>query len=450
VEFPGLNLSTCEAKPAAIRATLNTSLGFGGANTCVVLGPPPSLPLPPGEGRGEGVRRVETRVFPSREGQQTSWYTTRPHPNPLPGGEGTGRRDVRITGIGVVLPGAVGNDAFLARLNDRETRVTRDTGPIPESDIAPLLNARRVRRMSDYVKLSLAATALAFADAGIADVPAFAESCAAVLGSTHGSANYSRDYYGQIVAGGIPAANPMLFAEGVPNAAAAHLSLMMSLKGACQTIIGSRTAGLDALRLAFERIAQGQWDRAVVSAGEEFCETVNAAYGHCGLYAGADPGSPFAEGPARGFAAGCGAVTLILESRASLERRGGPAAARARGRIVAAATAAPREGGEVDAADRVLRDLGDPALVIGSANGTWVDRVEAAAVKRSGRRAGGDVKLSSPGDRFAETFSVTPLLGVAAALLGGRRGDEGGPGGGVGVLCVDYSGAVAGVRIEAP
>ena len=82
------------------------------------------------------------------------------------------------------------------------------------------------------------------------------------------------------------AANPMLFAEGVPNAAAAHLSLMFNLKGACQTIIGSRTAGLNALRLAFLRVRGGQWDRAVVGAAEEYSPLVNAAYGHRGLYAG--------------------------------------------------------------------------------------------------------------------------------------------------------------------
>ena len=99
--------------------------------------------------------------------------------------------------------------------------------------------------MSDYVKLSLAATMLACRDAGIEDIPAFAANCSALLGSTHCSTNYSEAYYRQIVREGIALANPMLFAEGVPNAAAAHLSLMLGLKGPCQTIIGTRTAGLD-------------------------------------------------------------------------------------------------------------------------------------------------------------------------------------------------------------
>jgi 3-oxoacyl-(acyl-carrier-protein) synthase len=283
--------------------------------------------------------------------------------------------------------------------------------------------------MSDYVKFSLAATSLAFADAGITDVPTFTRTCSAVLGSTHGSANYSRDYYRQIVDDGMAAANPMLFAEGVPNAGAAHLSLMMSLNGACQTIIGSRVAGLDALRLASERIAQGRWDRAVVSAGEEFCQTVNDAYRHCG----------------HGFPIGCGAVTLILESRASVEARGG----RVRGRVVSAAGAAPGEGREVEAVARVICELGAPAAVLGSGNATRLDRVEAAAVRLAGERVGRELTMSTLEGAFAETFSVTPLLGVAAVLLGRGlpRAGSADAAAGVAVLGTNYTGTVCGVRL---
>jgi hypothetical protein len=231
----------------------------------------------------------------------------------------------------------------------------------------------------------------------------------------HGSANYSLDYYRQIVREGIPTANPMLFAEGVPNAAAAHLSLMMSLKGSCQTIIGSRTAGLDALRLAGERIAQGCWNRAVVSAGEEFCQTVNDAYRQCGL----------------NFPIGCGAVTLILESRASADTR----QARVHGLLKTAGSHFSDEPRMIAGVARVIQNLGNPSRVFGSANGTWLDRVESVGVRMAGR----NVAFSSLNDRFAETFSVTPLLAVAAALLGREN---------AGVLCTDYSGTVAGVRVS--
>jgi 3-oxoacyl-[acyl-carrier-protein] synthase II len=122
--------------------------------------------------------------------------------------------------------------------------------------------------MSEYVKLTLAATALALADAKVDPAAGgFADSCSVILGSTHGSADFSATYYREIVCQGFIGANPVLFAEGVPNAAAAHLSLMLGLKGACQTVIGSRTSGLDALHLAAARIRSGEWDRAIVGAG---------------------------------------------------------------------------------------------------------------------------------------------------------------------------------------
>ena len=72
-----------------------------------------------------------------------------PSPEPSPDGRGT-RSDVLITGIGIVLPGAIGNDALpRAARTSAACASPDDTGPIPESDYRPLLNARRVRRMSD-------------------------------------------------------------------------------------------------------------------------------------------------------------------------------------------------------------------------------------------------------------------------------------------------------------
>jgi 3-oxoacyl-[acyl-carrier-protein] synthase II len=363
----------------------------------------------------------------------------------------------------VVFPGAVGNEAFVARLGDSDgAPVTDDTGPLDDESIAHLVNARRVRRMSEYVKVSLAATTLAYRDAGIADPAAFSETCSAILGSAHGSSNYSSEYYGQIVREGIPAANPLLFAEGVPNAAAAHLSLMMSLKGACQTIIGTRTAGLDAMRLAAARIAAGEWDRAVVSAGEEYCPLVNETYRHCGVYAGKDGGAPF--GGANGFATGCGAVTLILESRASMDARAFIAAGGSpRGKIESCASAASfrEKRAEVDLTARVLRDLGSPPSVISSANGTWIDRSEAAALRLVSRDAGCVPTVSSIYGHVAETFSAGPLAALSAVLLTGRlpallgTPDDGlrhAERGGArvdsfGVICTDYTGLVAGARI---
>jgi len=144
------------------------------------------------------------------------------------------------------------------RIDRRAPAWERDAGR-PERALDGLLNARRVRRMSDYVKLTLAATTLACRDAGISDTAA-SRAMRAVLGSTHGSSNHSKQYYDRSSPRMAAATRPLR--RGRPNAGAAQLSLMLSLKGACQTVIGTRTAGLDALALA-RRIRGGVWDRAM-------------------------------------------------------------------------------------------------------------------------------------------------------------------------------------------
>ena len=295
VDFPGLSVSVGEPKHRPIRHTLNTSLGFGGANTAVVLSPP------------------------------TDVATT---------GDRPAARPVYITGVGLLVSPS-------------------------EAELLALLNARRVRRLSEYVKLTLAATTLALRDAGYADgIPS---DTAVLLGTTHGSSAYAADYYRGLIAHGLAAANPVQFAEGVPNAAAAHVSLAHGLTGACQTLIGSRTAGLDAVRLAALRIANGDWDRAVVGAAEEQSDLVDAAYRHAG----------------HAVTTVAGAVMLVLESRPS----------QARATVTATASASGR--GAVRA---VVRRLGRPGrqpidagrFSFGPLAGLWPEADRTATVVATG------------------------------------------------------------------
>jgi len=224
------------------------------------------------------------------------------------------------------------------------------------------------------------------------------------------------------------------------------------VKAACQTVVGTRTAGLDALRLAALRIAEGSWDRAIVGAAEEHSSVINDAYRHCGLYHGTGAAPFSAEG---GFVSGAGGVALILESRESVERRGG----KILGRVLQGAAARPRNGDRIGACLQVLEQLGAPRHVITSANGTWVDRAELAAL----RRCCAGATVTSAYGHVAESFSVGPLLGLAATLLSGRlprlrggglanvaqltpaTGDERPES--VAALCTDYAGVVSGLRV---
>jgi 3-oxoacyl-[acyl-carrier-protein] synthase II len=324
LEFP-IRLNLDEPRPQDIAATMNLSLGFGGSNAAMIL-----------------ARDAETEPLPGRS-------------------LGSGAASVAITGVGFVAPGFIGNEA-LAQL---------PSSPLPPSthlddgSIAHLLNARRVRRMSEYVKATLAATSVAFQHAGITDIPAFTLNAGAILGTCLGSSGFCESYYRPITKEGLAAANPALFAEGVPNAAAAQLSLMFAVKGPCQTLIGSRTAGVDALWLAALRIARGEWDRAIVSAGEELHETAADIYRSLGL-------SP---------ALSTGAVTFILENEQ---------AARARNATILATIDPTRSGAaraetpaQVPSRAASLVRGTEATAVIAAPNGTWLDRVEALAIRRS-------------------------------------------------------------------
>lgn len=417
-DFPGLNLAVASPRATELKATMNMSLGFGGANACMILGP-------------AGAARPTPAARPARE--------------------------VFISGVGVLLPGAIGNEAFSARLLQAyPRRAVADTGAMDEEAITQILSARRIRRMSGYVKLSLAAAMLALRDCGVNEPPAFCENCSAILATTHGAAQYCAEYYQGILRDGIAAANPMLFAEGVPNAAAAHLSLATGMKGSCQTIIGSRTGGLDALGLAAARIASGQWERAIIAAADEYSPLVNEAYAACGLYALENPGVPFGGGAGASggtFVTGWGAAALVLESRQSIETRGG----RARGTVLGYAAGADEADKLLRVADRVLAELADPPAVISSANGTWLDRVEGGAVRLSASRTGRNEMVSSLAGHVAECFSAGPLAAVAAVLLSGRLPRLYGASAqnhadaafdDFAALAGDYSGLAAGVRIN--
>ncbi len=378
--FDDLRVGGHVTAAAPPRTSMNLSLGFGGANTCMLTG---MTPAP-----------ATTRLEP---------------------------RDVVITGVGIVLPGAIGNAAMAALLADPSPpTLAADTGAITDNELLHLIDSRRVRRMSEYVKLTLAAVSLACDDADIVDRRVFAGGCSAILGTCHGSANYSTAFYEQIVREGLDAANPLLFAEGVPNAAAAHLSLMLGVKGPCQTILGSRTSGLDALRLAALRIRLGHCSSAIVSAGEEFCTLVRDAYRQCGM----------------SLPCGSGAVALVLESADAARSRG--ARPRAALHACAAASFNPDDvHAGVESACAALSRVGPCDRVLTSGPGTWVDRVEAAAIDRTGSRAEAALQ-----DRVAETFSVMPLAAIAAALLDGRDAT-----GTTGVCCTDSHGLFAVARL---
>jgi 3-oxoacyl-[acyl-carrier-protein] synthase II len=500
-----LHLQTHAPQRRTLRHVLNLSLGFGGANACVILGSASSC---------SAITDRTKRTFSPHHLRSTT-NTKKANPdspnvtdpsNIRAGSEAytdSRNREVLITGVGVVLPGAVGNEAFLNRLQVHSPTTGANhqvagAGPTPErnpvnephrldpylptvpcdEEIALMVSAQRARRMSRYARLCIAATTAALQDAGMSDLREFGHRCAVFVASLHGPAEFCETYYRQIIDQGLEAANPSLFAEGVPNVGSAHLSTHFRITGFCQSIIGTRTAGLDALRLAVTSIQTGVWDRAFVCAADEITPLVSEVYhrlafrSHSGNGSFIRPTSPLAERDAQSAQVrhGAGAVCLVLESAAAAKAR------RALPRGIVARTAGvswPVNNNRT--AIKRIAHLWDElestdGLLYSAAGADWTDRLLQAGLREWSRRKKANrqflstLPFSTVYGRFPDVLSALPLADLAATLLRGRlpvsdpssvdgfRHFHGATGNEkikeVNVLAIDLTASASGVRVR--
>ncbi len=219
--FPDLNLVRGAARSIPVRRITALAAGFGGANVAVTV-------AAGGPARGRAVA-VPPRV-------------------------------VSVAGWGSVSPGGRGLDGL--RLLE-----TGAPGPVPEAVLSSLVDRARFRRIAMLPRLVLAAMA-DLRDSGAITSDEL-EQTPVLCATWHGAADFTERYYRDLVASGVDLANPLLFAESVPNIASGHASIGFGITAACASVIGSRNAGFEALALASARIRAGTWDRAVVIAAEE-------------------------------------------------------------------------------------------------------------------------------------------------------------------------------------
>jgi hypothetical protein len=124
-------------------------------------------------------------------------------------------------------------------------------------------------------------------------------------------------------------------------------------------------------------------------------------------------------------------VALLLESSASIQSR----RAQARARIIASASLRSNESDALQSIQNIVEKLGNQSTVYTSANNTWIDRTESAAIQRVRPSA----RIRSVYPQVPELFSAGPLACIAAGLS--ERSS-------FSVLCTSYNGTVAGASLE--
>jgi len=257
------------------------------------------------------------------------------------------RREVWITGLGVVTPIGTGRDAFWAGVHAARSPVRRIDRFDPSSfrsqvaaqidDFDPLdhMDARTARQLDRFSQLSLAAGRQALDDAGLSVTAPDGASAAGAdrdrfgvyLGSALGGIAYAELQHERYLERGIRSVAPNLALAVFGGAAPANLGIALDLRGPILSTANSCASGAVALGEALRAIRDGTIDAAIAGGAEVPLSPL--AFGAFDIIRALSSGSNDEPGRAArpfdagrdGFVMGEGVGLLVLEARDVAERR---------------------------------------------------------------------------------------------------------------------------------
>ncbi len=341
-------------------------------------------------------------------------------------------RDVVITGIGLVSCAGEGLEAHLEALSGGAPRTDAETfAPYPVHPVTPLEWDRQIpkksdqRQMEPWQKLGCYAAGLALDAAGAKDDAALKSRMQLIVSAGGGERDYAVD--GQILTGLRNADDPgvflnerlmsdlrpTLFLAQLSNLLAGNIAIVHGVTGASRTFMGEESSGVDAIRIARERIASGQDDIVLVGGSYNAERPDVLLIYEMGGFLWKKPYRPVRERPADGggMILGSGACFLVLESRDHAAARGAKPLAALAG---VASDRARRRPGSVEQALRALSKQlgGKPDVVISGATGVKAITEEEQAALR-------DIAPGTPvhatGDLVGHTIEAQAATGVALA-----------------------------------
>ena len=366
------------------------------------------------------------------------------------------RREVVITGLGVVSPIGIGREPFWQSLVeqrsgigeissfDSSTLPMRFAAEIKDFDAKQYVRPRKsLKVMSRDIQIGFAAADLAFTDAGLTPQAVAPERMGVVYGadmmycdldevadayrSCRVDEKFDFNRWGSQALGNM---YPLWMLKYLPNMPACHIAIALDARGPNNSITLSEASSLLAIAEAMRVIERGSAD--VMIAGGASSRVHPTSY----VFRGAEHLSrstaeptkilkPFDAGRS-GSLNGEGAAAMILERRDHAEARG----ATILGRLIGyGSTFEPRtaegfRGTAVRAAMRVaLNDAGLTPEQIGHVNANGVstmvmDRLEAGAI----RDVLGDVPVTAPKSYFGNLGAGTGAVESIVSVLALKEG----------------------------
>lgn len=315
------------------------------------------------------------------------------------------RMSLRIAGMGWVTPLGSGIAAVWERLLAGEEALAEYISNavagrrypvfrVPADALTMLPPHPRLRRASAISRFAAAAGLAALENARSTIGADDRKRIALIFAISNGGVIYTRRFYHDIVAGGVDKASPLLFPETVFNAPASHLAAILGITGATYTLVGDGAVGVLAIKMAEDLLASSDVDYCLVVGAEEADWLLCDAFAKWRLLRSSPPIEPFhPRGKGMILSEGAGAILLGGAGTIQIDM------------THAGECYFVRKEAHISLA-RVVDNLAAPEIriVVASANGTFIDAAEAAAIDKALPKA--------------IVYTVKPALGESVGASG--------------------------------
>lgn len=249
------------------------------------------------------------------------------------------RERVVVTGMGIISPVGIGNEAFWNSLInghsglgpvtrfDASNLPTRIAGEVKGFDPLQYLDKKDVRRMDRFTQFALCATQMAIADAELNLDEIDKERLGVVLGTGIGGTQTFEEQHQVLLDRGPNRVSPFFVPMMIANLAAGQISIMLKALGPNYTVVSACASATNAIGEAFKLLQRGDAD-CVITGGTEAAVTPMSMAGFCAMKA-MSTNNENPKGASRpfdrnrdGFVLSEGAGILILETLAHAQRRG--------------------------------------------------------------------------------------------------------------------------------
>ena len=369
--------------------------------------------------------------------------------------------EVFITGIGAVSPiGMTARESFSAAVAGKSgiskpeqfsSEMTQifAAGQIKDFSPEPYVNKREAKRMARFTQMAIVAAAQAWEEAGLKPEEYDPERVGVVLGSGMGGLDVICEQYAELVNNGPRSVSSFFIPKAIVNTTAGLIAIRYGLNGPCYSLVTACASGADAIGHAYYAVREGRADAMLVGGAESvMIELAVQGFHQMGALSESEDVSrasiPF-DRERQGFVIGEGAAFLLLESEASVKRRGakplGSLAGYAQTCDAHHITAPQPEGKQAARAmAEAIRDAGIAKEQIGyiNAHGTSTplnDATESAAIEACFGAHANALKISSTksmtghmlgaAGAFEAVLSLLALnVGIAPPTIGLEQEDE--------------------------